>query len=126
MLLDNSVQLTDPAWGEYSIHVINTYGTGTDHTYKVLNGKGKQVNVEWATVEGATACIELLAAGYLKEQTWGNYTCTRMPSTSTYTGMARSVNGYRSFNQIRRCDDSMGRNITTCICYHMLPNRMTL
>ena len=66
MLLANSVQMTDPAWGEYSIHVVGA-GSIDDATFQVLNGKGEAVNVEWATIEGATACAELLAEGYLKE-----------------------------------------------------------
>lgn len=52
------------AWGEY---VIQPIGSGEDTQYKVLNGKGEQVNVVWATLEGATACAELLAEGMLQE-----------------------------------------------------------
>lgn len=68
MLHDTSTLIKDPAWGEYFIHVINMDTEEEKfHVCKVVKGAGKQVNVEWATVEGATACVELLAEGYLKE-----------------------------------------------------------
>ena len=56
--------ITDPKWGKYSITV---QGIDDEETYHVLNGKGQRVNVEWATYEGASACAELLAEGYLRE-----------------------------------------------------------
>lgn len=59
------VQIKNPAWGEY--HIETNTDDGDDATFAVMNGKGKQVNVEWATIEGASACAELLAAGCLKE-----------------------------------------------------------
>ena len=64
MLLDTSKVIKNPKWNGYMLQVI---GIGDDTAYHVLNWKGKKVNVEWATYEGAAACAELLAEGYLKE-----------------------------------------------------------
>ena len=64
MLTDTSVQIKDPKWGDYYIQVLNI--DTEDETFQVCKN-GIEVNVEWATVEGATACAELLAEGYLKE-----------------------------------------------------------
>lgn len=41
--------------------------TSTEREYWVVNSQQQRVNVAWATREGATACAELLAEGYLKE-----------------------------------------------------------
>jgi hypothetical protein len=57
--------ITSSKWGDYAIHVL---GTGcVDSVFQVVNATGKEVNVEWATYDGAVACAELLAEGYLKE-----------------------------------------------------------
>ena len=64
-LLTKNVAIGDSAWGSYTIKPVDA-GDG-DLAFQVLNNKGEQVNVEWATYEGAAACAELLAEGYLKE-----------------------------------------------------------
>jgi hypothetical protein len=66
MILNSSVLIKDPAWGEYFIQVI---GFDTEQEqFKVLNGKGKQASANlWQTYDGAAACAELLAEGYFKE-----------------------------------------------------------
>ena len=66
MLLESSVLIQDPTWGEYSVQVI---GMDTEkECFKVLNGKGKQASKSlWQTYDGAAACAELLAEGYFKE-----------------------------------------------------------
>ena len=64
-LLTPNLVLSNSDWGDYVIQPLDA-GDG-DLAYQVLNGKGKAVNVVWATIEGATACAELLAEGYLKE-----------------------------------------------------------
>ena len=56
--------VTCPKWGEYYIQVL--HADTEDESFQVCKN-GIAVNVEWATLEGATACAELLAEGYLKE-----------------------------------------------------------
>ena len=50
---------------EYTVVVWDV--TSTQREYWVVNSQQQRVNVAWATMEGATACAELLAEGYLKE-----------------------------------------------------------
>ncbi len=65
MLLDTTVLIADPEWRGYKIQVI---GINTEaECFQVLNAQDKQVRGTWCTVEGATACAELLAEGYWKE-----------------------------------------------------------
>ncbi len=51
--------------GEYT--VVRWDITSTESEYWVVNAEQQRVNVAWATREGATACAELLAEGYLQE-----------------------------------------------------------
>lgn len=51
---------------KYSVKIVREDADG-DAVYQVVNVKGEKVNVEWATYDGAQACAELLAEGYLKE-----------------------------------------------------------
>ena len=62
---DTDVYMQDPAWVEYRIKVLH-FDTEAE-CFHVVNSKDELVNVEWATVEGATSCVELLEEGYLKE-----------------------------------------------------------
>lgn len=57
-------KITCAKWGTYYIQVL--HADTDDEAFQVCSA-GVAVNVEWATVEGATACAELLAEGYLKE-----------------------------------------------------------
>ena len=60
------VQIKDPSWGDY--HIETNTDDGEDGVFLVMNSKGKQVSKRaWCTVEGATACAELLAGGYWEE-----------------------------------------------------------
>ncbi len=64
MLSSTGVQIKDPTWGDYYIQVLHV--NTEDESFQVCKS-GIAVNVEWATVEGATTCVELLAEGYLQE-----------------------------------------------------------
>ena len=52
-------------WGDYVVHPHK--GDDGDTVYDVLNGKGEPTKRTWQTFDGAAACAELLAEGYLKE-----------------------------------------------------------
>ena len=55
-----------PNWNGYQVQIL---GYGDDCKFQVLNKQHEPVNVVWATIEGATACAELLAEGYLSTST---------------------------------------------------------
>ncbi len=58
------VSIADPSWGEY--HIETNTDDGDDMVFVVRDSKGEQKCSEWATIEGATACVELLEGGYWK------------------------------------------------------------
>ena len=58
------VSITDPTWGEF--HIETNTDDGDDMVFVVRDSEGKQKYSDWATIEGATACAELLAGGYWK------------------------------------------------------------
>lgn len=52
-------------WGEYVVKASKSDKGAI--VYHVLNGKGEPTRHTWQTFDGAAACAELLAEGYLKE-----------------------------------------------------------
>jgi len=56
---------TNPDWNGYKIQVLHV--DTEEERFQVCSKAGVAVNVEWYTLEGATACAELLAGGYWKE-----------------------------------------------------------
>lgn len=59
------VSIVNDDMGSY--HVETNTDEGEDATFDVVNKDGKVIGGAWCTVEGATACAELLAGGYWKE-----------------------------------------------------------
>ncbi len=60
------VSIVSEAMGSY--HVETNTDDGDDATFEVVNSKGQVVGCSWCTIEGASACAELLAGGYWKEK----------------------------------------------------------
>lgn len=59
------VSITGKSMGSY--HIETNTDDGEDAMFEVINKDGKQIGCAWCTIEGATACAELLAEGHWKE-----------------------------------------------------------
>ena len=64
MLTNTHLAIQNPAWNGYYIQVLHL--DTEDERFQVCSKSGVSVNVEWQTVVGATACVELIAGGYWK------------------------------------------------------------